>query len=209
MEKHMNDSVDKYMNNLPISYDDFYNSWHRSNYNPQVHADVTRVDFMRAVCFMSPITENIDALAEELIDVGTVYDVGAGSGFLTKELVKRGVDIIGYDLPHSTYSYVPPDGLEIIATEDIALDITSGNPAAIILSWPDYDSQFSYDVGKAALETNSTIYYLGEGKGGCTGTDNFHNLLDYSFTEVPTHLNDTYLVHAGIRDSWRKYVPKT
>ena len=199
---------------LPISYKLFekylsrtsdYN--HFSDFSKSTSIFTIRRKITIELGFMSPIIDNIDSLAKELSGYNVVYDVGAGSGYFTNYLSKKGINILAYDLPDPTYEFKKAYSVPVVMATDVTKDIISGKPDAVILSWPDYDTPFGFKVAKACLESGSILYYLGEGYGGCTGDDDFHDLLDSDFTLVDTDLNDTYLSYMGINDYWFKYTP--
>jgi len=53
----------------------------------------------------------------------------------------------------------------------------------IFLSWPPYDEPLAFELAKT-IPSGTRIFYIGEGKYGCTGDDNFHNYLCDNFKEL-------------------------
>lgn len=52
----------------------------------------------------------------------------------------------------------------------------------LMLVWPPYNTPMAYQTLK--FFTGSTVIYVGEGDGGCTGCDRFHGLLNSNFEQV-------------------------
>jgi hypothetical protein len=76
---------------------------------------------------------------------------------------------------------------------------------ALLLSWPPYDKPFAYEALSAF--PGDTLFYIGEGDGGCTGDDAFFRLLYEEWEEVeycPDHIS-----WSGIRDYLTLYRRKS
>ena len=53
-----------------------------------------------------------------------------------------------------------------------------------MMSWPPYDNPMAYESLKAFR--GNKIIYIGEGSGGCTGCDKFHNELNNNWNAMGT-----------------------
>ena len=167
-----------------------------------------RTPFVEKCSFGVPIVENLDAIAVLLSGL-KVMEMGGGSGIFTSELLKRGIDITMWDLEEPTYNFTLSFVDQVMVIDDLHKDIVNHNPDVILLIWPDYDTSYGLEVAKAALDTNATILYLGEGYGGCTGDDDFHELLATDFIGGRCEsLEDTYDAWFGIHDVWHMYTTK-
>lgn len=122
----------------------------------------------------------LDAIAEH--SPNGVVEIGAGGGYWAKLLRARGVDVIAYDpdpdggTPNANGQGGWHDGTRW--SEVLLGDHTSvtGHPdRTLFLCWPSYDWAWTDQV--LDLYEGSTVVYVGEGHGGCTGTERMHRLL--------------------------------
>ena len=170
--------------------------------------NIIRGTLIKTQSYMTPIKENIDTLAS-LLKGKRVFDMGCGSGSLTYLLSNMGIDIDAYDLEEPTYCF--DNSHTYVYTSTDLTDICRVKPDVVILSWPDYDSGFAYRVATFCLLESIPIYYLGEGYGGWTGDDEFHDLLANAFTcdeDTSLLLNSTYRSYPCIYDKWSVFIPK-
>jgi hypothetical protein len=121
-------------------------------------------------------SETVDCLAQ----FGPLLEIGAGTGYWTYELQKAGVDIIATDIEPTdqnhykfTKFWVPVEQLDGVA----AVEKYPGR--SLLIVWPDYTATWSADVLKAYK--GDRVIYVGEGGGGCTACDEFHDYLDEHF----------------------------
>lgn len=110
---------------------------------------------------------------------GRIVEIGAGRGYWARLLSDRGVDIVAYDWcpPGPDNAYHPYEGLWF--------DVEHGGPEragdhpdrTLFLCWPPMTGMAT-DALRAYVEAGGTsVVYVGEGTGGCTGDDEFHGLL--------------------------------
>ena len=104
-----------------------------------------------------------------------VAEIGAGGGYWAMLLRERGLDVAAYD-PE------PSGGGEWFQgtpwTEVLRGDHTAviGHPdRTLLMVWPMYVAPWTHEA--VELFDGDTIIYVGEGCGGCTGTDRMHALL--------------------------------
>ena len=136
-----------------------------------------------------------------------VIEIGAGTGFLSKQLIENGVIVTaidshikgqsdyGFALYHTPILHI--DGIEYLKTYENIAD-------CIILSWPNYDNDFAASI-LDNMQSGQRLYYMGEREGGCTANDRFFHLLEqkaeknYSLTEK---LQKHSLSWSCIHDDW-------
>jgi hypothetical protein len=123
-----------------------------------------------------------------------ILEVGAGTGYWSHELRKAGADVVATDL-------VPGEGNKYRFTHGYGVEQLGGVEAVhkypgrtLLLVWPDYDADWSEQVLDAYM--GSTVLYVGEGEGGCTATDRFHEMLSSRFPWITRHrLHQFYGIH--------------
>ena len=118
---------------------------------------------------------------EEALEVIAKYsplvEMGAGTGYWAKLLSERGVEIVCYDKyvgetnPYKHYKHFFP----INQGDEEALK-TLPTTYNLFLCWPCYDDPFARNC--LANFKGSNLVYIGEGDGGCTGDDAFHEALE-------------------------------
>lgn len=139
-----------------------------------------------------------------------VIDVGCGSGYLTYHLKNCGVDIVGVDNYSSSYAHGTMGRAKYIHNINCdAKDIDYSKYDVIILSWPDYNTTFAYEI-ISKLEPGQIIIYQGESWGGCTGDDYFHDFLNSTdrvieLEDVSNSLFEGHVRFSGIHDNWYVY----
>jgi hypothetical protein len=132
-----------------------------------------------------------DKTVEKLRCFAPILEVGAGSGYWTYELTKAGIDAIATDPGTGCYGH----GNRYCGWAEPWCSITriTGADAVkqypdrtLLMVWPDlgHDGEPDWPFETIAAYTGQTILYVGEGNGGCTGTDAFHHCLEECFEEV-------------------------
>lgn len=117
------------------------------------------------------------ATVDYLRGFGPLLEVGSGSGYWAYELRKAGIDIVATDpLPignGNPYSFkriwLEPESLY---SRDAVLKYPD---RTLLMVWPCYDKRWAAEA--LAVYRGTTVLYVGEGKGGCTGDRLFHYLL--------------------------------
>lgn len=114
---------------------------------------------------------------EKIVSYSPIVEIGAGSGYWAWLIEQAGGDIICYDEFPWDDSYS-----EVREAEESAVNKHADR--SLFLCWP----PLSTDMGSNALShyEGDAVLYIGEGKGGCTGSDMFHRTLDqdYDLEEV-------------------------
>lgn len=124
-------------------------------------------------------------LSEPLLDIyeaflkgKEVVEIGAGSGWLSHKLQERGIAITPVDMAvgeSNAYGFHKP--FTDIVHESAATYLSRHNPSVVVMSWPNYNTDFAYEV-LSLLKPGQTLIYVGEGLGGCCAKDNFFELLE-------------------------------
>ncbi len=157
------------------------------------------------------ISEDFISVTSELLQNNKVLEVGAGSGFLSYCLQKNGVDITPIDLKIDNNNY----GFEQTYTEIIQINAVdyikkNNNYDTIIMSWPNYQNPFAYNVLKQ-MKKGQQLIYIGEGYGGCTADDKFFKLLqDRAFinNDLTSKLKQNSYSWPCIHDEVESYIIK-
>ncbi|HET9889692.1 MAG TPA: hypothetical protein VFQ42_04255 [Mycobacterium sp.] len=103
-----------------------------------------------------------------------VVEIGAGGGYWAKLLRERGVDVIAYDPEPGGGQWFQGEPWTEVLTGDHTSVI--GHPGrTLLMVWPMYDTAWTHEA--VELYSGDTVVYVGEGHGGCTGTDRMHELL--------------------------------
>jgi hypothetical protein len=162
-------------------------------------------------CIMT--TETADKLTN-LIGSKKVVDVGARTGYMSKILVDRGVDIKAIDQPEEKKkkrgydSGEIPKWIDIEEIDGFRMDLKPFD--VILLSWPDYCSSLAYTIAKR-IKKHQILIYQGESLYGCTGDDRFHIYLKKRFDLMEdwyNELNKTHVQFTGLHDRWFVYKRK-
>jgi hypothetical protein len=123
-----------------------------------------------------------DAAVQGLLRYSPLLEVGAGACYWAHELRAAGADIIATD----------PDPLSCVSFELermwleperlTALQAIAKYPKrTLMMVWPSLRDSWAHDALKAY--EGEHVIYCGEGWGGCTADDAFHELLDRDWVE--------------------------
>jgi len=163
----------------PSPYD-FYSS-HRS---ASVLSDYERrSEFTHTYSWSIPTEKALATIAR----YAPIVEIGAGTGLWAAMLQARGVDILAYD------AHPPRLGSEENAWHrnvKMFTHIDVGGPEkaemypnrSLMLSWPPYDEPMASDC--LTYYQGRHVIYIGEGSGGCTGDERFHDTLYDEFEEI-------------------------
>ncbi len=108
---------------------------------------------------------------------GAVVEGGAGSGYWTKLLRERGVDVVAYDVAPYENRWVGGRWADVLVGS--AEQMAQHRDRTLLLVWPPLESSMGLD--HVVAHGGQTVVYVGEGRGGCTGDDAFHDYLDENF----------------------------
>ena len=166
-----------------------------------------RWEGIREYAFAVPDPKAISVIAK----YSPIVEIGAGTGYWARLLSQAGADIVAYDI-QPPYGYLAP----WLGEEDnfhkfkrLYYPVFHGgvekavehSDRALFLCWPPYAEPMAY----AALQAyrGNIVIYIGEGYGGCTGDDAFHDELT---SEEWVHM-ETYDLSCwdGIHDALEIY----
>lgn len=106
-----------------------------------------------------------------------ICEIGAGTGYWAHMLDQYGAHVFAYDLrvPGKNENAWGHQKTWFPVVEGDVLSINRHQERALMLCWPPYDDS----MAAAALKMYSgrKVIYIGEGPYGCTGNDEFHELL--------------------------------
>jgi hypothetical protein len=118
-----------------------------------------------------------------------ISEVGCGSGWLTYWLRKYGTFTYSAIDDHKWqfkfyHKFVTKTNAIQYIKNDSSIDL-------IIMSWPDYDSPFAYNIWNN-MHSGQYLLYIGEGPGGCTGNDLFHDAIQQHYMEKDSYILSTH-----------------
>lgn len=126
-------------------------------------------------------------IIDALVKLSPIIEIGAGSGYWASLIKSSGGEIQAFDSHPWLYPYFEvKEGSEEVLKEH--------KVKTLFLCWPPYGEKMAYRSLK--LFKGNNLVYIGEGSGGCTGDDKFHELLK-SWTLVETIKIPSY---PGIND---------
>jgi len=139
---------------------------------------------VRQYAFAIPCEEAVTEIAKR----SPILEVGAGNAYWAFELKNRGVDIVATDISElagNTYEFksafekAPYTELEVI---DGVSAVKKYPGHTLMMIWPCYNKPWAFETLKAY--EGYYFIYIGEGWGGCTGDQDFHDLLNEKWHQV-------------------------
>ncbi|OBF59160.1 hypothetical protein A5787_22025 [Mycobacterium sp. 852002-50816_SCH5313054-b] len=139
-----------------------------------------RQRLVKQYCWTIPDPETVAFVAKHAN--GGLVDPIAGTGYWAYLLEQLGVDVVCYDVNagsdkwHGDHAYVR------ISAKDCAEAMALHPDRTLFLSWP----PLGEDVGARTLLAyrGSRVIYVGDARGGATGDDQMHLILDTHWTAV-------------------------
>jgi hypothetical protein len=118
-----------------------------------------------------------DRIINEIAPYGPFLEVGAGTGYWAWEFQKRNIDYIATEPDQKGEKEQPKKTIWVKMEPLSALDSIKKYPGrTLLICWPSYNDCWAYHALKAY--TGSSFIYVGEGDGGCTADDLFHEELN-------------------------------
>ena len=194
--------IDRFLNYDLPSYDE-------SKYllNKRALSIKLREEYITQIGFVFYTKEVIDLLSDYLLDKSNIVEIGAGTGYLSKLLLNKGINLTPVDSLIGFYhtQVFTKYHTEILKGDGIDY-VKVNNPNVVILSWPDYESDFAAKVVEC-MSADAILIYQGESCGGCTADYDFFNQLDnFELQTVITELLDEYHIpFFGMHDEWEVY----
>jgi hypothetical protein len=124
-----------------------------------------------------------------------ILEVGAGCGYWASLLRARGVDMLVTDKSPKKWGYWTWKKKWTLVERHDHRIAKKANDSALLMIWPDYNDAWAEKALKGYR--GDTVIYIGEGHGGCTADDGFHELLDKKWTKHDTVNIPTWW---GVRD---------
>lgn len=154
-------------------------------------------------------TAEVVTMLAEMLAGKKVLEAGSGSGWLSEQLGHQGVDILASDWT----DYRVAERGRGYAIENVfrldhhcdSTDLLPGEFDAVILVWPNLDTPFG-DRVLEAMRAGQLVFFEGEGRGGCTASDEFFDRLDRDFLAMPAEtdrLNSGHRTLPGLYDEWQ------
>lgn len=114
-----------------------------------------------------------------------IIEVGSGTGYWAYELRKLGASVIATDLrePKNDDEYQTVSAWTRVASPiPAAAAARAFDDRALMLVWPSYSENWAAEALR--YYRGDTVIYVGEGPGGCTGDNDFHDQLDREWFEI-------------------------
>lgn len=190
--------LDEIVENIPDEYTDRPIFSNRYDFNRTTEAFRLRKTFLKKGMFALVSWQWVKPFAE-WIGNKKCLEVMAGRGWLSLALQSLGVNIIATD----DYSWIRERNWDEPVTEVEELDTVEAvkkygkDINLLIISWP-YMNEDAYNTIKELndINPNAQIIYIGEGMGGCTANDDFHE----HFKEINDE--DFQLSVSGFQQWW-------
>ena len=204
-KKFLESIYDPLLNELPSMYD--------SKFQRMIESFSLRKLYISRYGYVPLSKEVIQEMTNKFheIDVDEFLELQAGTGFMTKVLIDYGFVGTGITLkipedPHANHWGLKQHAMyhhcvdnDILVLADIRETDIDPLPKMVISSW------IPYEHGEEVLEffekNGLPEYYtlIGEGRGGCTANDEFHEWLENNYTEIESI--GSYKSFSGIYDS--------
>lgn len=146
-----------------------------------------------------------DEAIRAIVKHSPIIEIGAGSGYWASLISQAGGVIFCYDdgsrqddqgqwiYEGQQYHTVNRGNQDVLANGQY-------DDHALMLCWPEYGSSDAHDA--LCNYRGQTVIYIGEGYGGCTGDDAFHEALEHDFELTNSVAIPRYW---GIRDRLEIY----
>lgn len=128
-------------------------------------------------------------------------EIGAGTGALTRYLIDAGLDVVATDpAPCGPTYFADAPRWTDIHEMDAAAALAAYPDRAVLLSWPCYARPWA-EQALDLMSPGTVVALIGEGPGGCTGTDGMFARLEAAFTRLDIPEADSAIrTFPGIHD---------
>lgn len=135
--------------------------------------------------------EFITAVAKLTRDYKMVMEVSCGLGWMSHWIIKYGGKVnLSID---NMSSHFHEGHLPLVTKGDAIYYVRTFKPDLVIMGWPNYDEPFAKEIWDVVP---NALLYIGEGYGGCTGDDAFHDAIE----EHEVRCNIPYINFDGLHD---------
>jgi hypothetical protein len=139
-----------------------------------------RTAFTTEIAFAIPCAEAIAVIAQS----PRIVEVGAGTGYWAALLTQTGCDVVATDANQGRTGYRQKIGYHYPVQRLKAVTAVRRHPDRdVLMSWPSYNEGWAVRAARA-IAPGRSLYYIGEGSGGCTADDAFFRLMRRDFEEV-------------------------
>lgn len=137
--------------------------------------DPRRQRLVRRYAYAVPTDEALDAIVDASPE--GLVEIGAGTGYWARLLQERGVDVVAYD------RWPPTSGGNRFVDAATWFPVGQGDERVVarhadrtlLLVWPTWDELWARDcVDRFHDAGGTTLVFVGEGPGGCTGDSTLH-----------------------------------
>ncbi len=138
-----------------------------------------------------------------IVNLSPIVEIGAGGGYWAQQLRKHGANVTAFDKHGCSTKrnrYVKRIHTRIRRGGPKVLRKRAFKDHTLFLCWPPYDTSMALDCLQHFRGEH--VCYIGEGWKGCTGCDEFHNVLQRDYEEVGetpipqwNHLHDRLLIY--------------
>lgn len=166
-----------------------------------------RHNYIKKYSFSLYSIEELKILSK-LFSNNKVFEFGCGSGYLANQMKLLGCNYIGIDNYQTSYGggiKFNTDNNNVVQENAIKyFTQRSKSTKFVVMSWPDYSSNFAYKLAKL-MRKGSILVYKGEDLEGCTADYNFfkyiesHFELDKKLTEKMNKYSNQF---DGVYDYW-------
>ena len=127
-------------------------------------------------------------MIKDMLPHGPFIEVGAGTGALANRLAHYGADIFATDSHHNHYDFIVSDHY-YVEKMNASKAVKNYPDRTVIMSWPTLESRWAF-YALEVMSPGQKLIHIGEGRGGCTADNAFHNKLRKEFTEVDHGIHD-------------------
>lgn len=175
-----------------------FSKWDTSDMNRFVSMYEARDRFIAEYGFSIPCREAVEAIK----GYGPIVEIGAGTGYWAKIMQLAGIDVIATDSWDNGYKFQIGKHFPV-ERQNGAAAVIKYAPRTVFCSWPSYDDTWAASALKV-MKGGRCFIYIGEGHGGCTGNDEFHELLDADFTLLDTVAIPQFPGIGDYMEIWRR-----
>lgn len=139
-----------------------------------------RDETIREFGFAIPCAEAMDAIAA----FSPVLEVGAGTGYWSAILKKRGVDVIASDIGDNAYTFSTGSVMPVEIIDALSA-VRKWPDRNVLMVWPTYEDSWAAQCAQA-MRPGRVLALVSEGHGGCVADDALFDTLDRQFEHEQT-----------------------